>query len=127
MAVVRLAAAPPPALTTPKGEWTSDVLEDARRTVIQVMRHGSDRARLKAAGLVLSKDWLPAVSDDDLLAEVKRRGQAVPDARAAALEEAAQIADEDANNGSNPSCATAESIASRIRAIATIRLRAPVP
>lgn len=52
-----------------------DAIEEARKTVRSVMRGGGRNAlaQLRAAELVLGKKLLDALSDDDLLAEVRRR------------------------------------------------------
>jgi hypothetical protein len=57
----------------------SDVLAEAHATVVDVMRGRGGRnavARLRAAELLLGKKLLEALSDDDLLAEVRRRADA---------------------------------------------------
>lgn len=55
---------------------TGDVVQDARRAVAEVVKGSNSRnamARLQAAKIILAKDFLAYLSDEELLAEVKRR------------------------------------------------------
>lgn len=54
-----------------------DVIQDARRAIAEVVRHKDPgrnaMARVSAAKIVLAKDFLSYLSDEELLQEVKRR------------------------------------------------------
>ena len=68
-----LAAIP---LSEARGGWGGDCLQEARETILEVMRGEGGRnsqARLMAARLVLARDFLEEISDEALLAEVRRR------------------------------------------------------
>lgn len=59
-----------------RGGWGGDSLEEARETVMAVMRGRGGRnaqARLLAAKTVLARDFLEHLSDDALAAELRRR------------------------------------------------------
>ena len=52
------------------------MLEEAREVVLAIMRGKGGRGammRLMAAKMVLGREWLEHLSDEDLLAEVRRR------------------------------------------------------
>lgn len=54
----------------------NDILELARRSIVAVMRgHGGPRSmeRLAVARTVLSREFLPLLTDDQLMFEVQRR------------------------------------------------------
>lgn len=58
------------------GAWSQDVLEEARGTILAVMRGAGGRnaqARIRAAEVVLGREFLTHLPDDALLAEVRRR------------------------------------------------------
>lgn len=60
------------------GGWSEDTLEEARQTILAVMRGAGGRnaqARIRAAETVLGKDFLAHLPDEVLLAEVRRRQQ----------------------------------------------------
>lgn len=71
------ASEPAPVEVTEEGAWTDDVLEDARRAIVEIMRtknpNRHSATRLQAAKLILTEDFLTEISDDALLAEVQRR------------------------------------------------------
>lgn len=55
---------------------TGDVIQDARRALAEVVKGMGGRnamARVMASKVVLAKDFLAYLSDEELLAEVKRR------------------------------------------------------
>ena len=73
--------------------FSEDILEEARATVVDVMRGRGGRGalfRLNAAKMILDKAFLAQLSDEALLAEVKRRA----DRASAASSEARGDADE---------------------------------
>ena len=55
--------------------WGENVIQEAREIILTIMRKGDKNAssRLKAAQLVMSNEFLGALSDEQLLAEVRRR------------------------------------------------------
>lgn len=66
---------------------TGDVLQDARRAIAEVIKSKDPgrnaMARVSAAKIVLAKDFLAYLSDEDLLAEVRRRGEETKKAKGA--------------------------------------------
>ena len=60
----------------PRGVWGADVLGEAREVVIKIMRGPSmrgDQVRLQAALVVLGKDFIAELPDEQLLREIQRR------------------------------------------------------
>ena len=59
-----------------RGGWGGDCLDEARETIMAVMRGRGGRnaqARLLAAKTILAKDFLEHLSDEAILAELRRR------------------------------------------------------